>query len=119
MTARQVIVGAENHFAQVTTSRRSPWCRFDHKRAWHIETWDCEPETMTVGEAIDALGSLQVEGHFFVTEMACAGCGRKGEKSLRLNRRWRGARFATGGWLQLASGRWSGSLASQPASSRT
>jgi molybdopterin/thiamine biosynthesis adenylyltransferase len=86
IVARQVIVGAENHFAQVTTSRRSRFCRFDHNRSWHVEPWDCEPETMTVGEAIDALGSLQVEGHCFVTEMACPGCQRKGDRSLRLNR---------------------------------
>ncbi|MGA3372079.1 MAG: ThiF family adenylyltransferase [Terracidiphilus sp.] len=85
VAARQVIVGAENHFAQVTASRRNPWCRFDH-RTWHVEPWECEPEATALGAALDALGSLQVEGHSFVTELVCPGCGRRGEKSLRLNR---------------------------------
>jgi molybdopterin/thiamine biosynthesis adenylyltransferase len=85
VAARQVIVGAEHHFAQLSTSRRNPNCRFDH-RSWFVEPWDCQPETMMVGEAIDALGSLQIEGHLWVAEMVCAGCGRRGEKQLRLNR---------------------------------
>jgi molybdopterin/thiamine biosynthesis adenylyltransferase len=85
LVARQVIVGAENHFAQVTTSRRNRWCRFDH-RTWHVEPWECEPETTTLGEVLEMLGGLQVEGHSFVTELVCPGCGRRGEKSLRLNR---------------------------------
>jgi molybdopterin/thiamine biosynthesis adenylyltransferase len=85
VVARQIIVGAENYFAQVTTSGRNRWCRFDH-RTWHVEPWECEPETTTLGEALEMLGSLQVEGHSFVTELVCPACGRKGEKSLRLNR---------------------------------
>jgi molybdopterin/thiamine biosynthesis adenylyltransferase len=83
-TARQVLIDAQHHNLRISTSRRNPWCRFDH-RHWAIKPWCCQPESTTVGAALKALGSLRVEGHRFVQEMLCPDCGHK-EKALRLNR---------------------------------
>ncbi len=82
--ARQVLIDAQHHNLRISTSRRNPWCRFDH-RHWVVKPWRCQPESTTVGAALKALGSLRVEGHHFVHEMLCPGCGRK-ENALRLNR---------------------------------
>lgn len=84
VAARQVILDVEHHTAQVTAGRRNPWCRFDH-RSWLIEPWRCRPDATTVEAALNALGSLRVEGHHFACELACPGCGYR-VKSLRLNR---------------------------------
>ena len=82
---RQLVLDAEHHILQVSELRRNPYCRFDH-RCWHsIEPWICPPENTTVAEALNALGSLQVEGHRFAFELLCPGCGHQ-EKALRLNR---------------------------------
>jgi molybdopterin/thiamine biosynthesis adenylyltransferase len=82
--AKQVLVDAQHHLLRVTAGRRNPDCLFDH-RTWVIEPWNCQPEATTVADAMRALGSLQVEGHRFVRELACPGCGCR-EESLRLNR---------------------------------
>jgi molybdopterin/thiamine biosynthesis adenylyltransferase len=82
--ARQLILDAGHRAIQVTRGLRNPWCRFDH-RSWVIEPWRCRPETTTVEAALSTLGSLRVEGHRFVCELACPGCGHR-EKLLRLNR---------------------------------
>ena len=82
---RQVVIDAEHHVMQVSTMRRNPWCRFDHRSWQAIEPWVCPPRTTTVASALGTLGSLQVEGHRFAIELLCPGCGRH-EKSLRLNR---------------------------------
>ena len=84
VVGRQVIVDAQHHIMQVTAGRRSPYCRFNH-RSWQIEPWSCSPEAMTVGDALNALGSVRVEGHCFTCELACPVCGHR-ESSLRLNR---------------------------------
>jgi ribosomal protein S27E len=83
-TARQVLVDAQHHHLRISTSRRNPWCRFDH-RHWVVKPWRCHPESTTLGAALQALGSLRVEGHRFVQEMQCPGCGHM-ETALRLNR---------------------------------
>ena len=79
----QIIFDAEHHVIQESVLRRNPYCRFDH-RSCEIEPWVCPPEATTVGAALSALGSLQVEGH------RSRGVGlprlRPHEKSLRLNR---------------------------------
>lgn len=85
LAGRQIVLDAEHHVIQVSTLRRNPWCRFDHRRWQIIEPWVCPPEVTTVGAALSALGSLKVEGHRFICELLCPGCGRK-ETSLRLNR---------------------------------
>jgi ssDNA-binding Zn-finger/Zn-ribbon topoisomerase 1 len=82
--ARQILVDAGHRSMRVTASRRNPWCRFDH-RGWTIEPWRRRPDRTTVGEALSALGSIQVEGHRFVSAMVCPNC-RHEEESLRLNR---------------------------------
>jgi molybdopterin/thiamine biosynthesis adenylyltransferase len=85
LAGRQLVLGAEHHVMQLSTLRRNPWCRFDH-RSWRvIEPWICPPEATTVGAALSTLGSLQVEGHRFASELLCPGCGYQ-QKSLRLNR---------------------------------
>ena len=38
-----------------------------------------------IREALGVLGTLQVDGHHFVSELVCSGCGRR-EKALRLTR---------------------------------
>jgi molybdopterin/thiamine biosynthesis adenylyltransferase len=82
--ARQVLIDAQHHNLRISTSRRNPWCRFDH-RHWVVKPWRCQPEYTTVGAALKTLGSLSVEGHRFVHETQCPGCGLM-EKALRLNR---------------------------------
>jgi hypothetical protein len=82
--SRQLILDGEHHVIQVTAERRNPWCRFDH-RTWVLEPWRCDASVITVREALGALGTLQVDGHHFVSELVCTGCGRR-ENALRLNR---------------------------------
>ncbi len=84
IVGRQIILDAQQHTIQVTSGRRNPWCRFDH-RTWEIEPWDCDPEATTLGMALNTLGSLRVEGQRFACELTCPGCGHC-ERSLRLNR---------------------------------
>jgi sulfur carrier protein ThiS adenylyltransferase len=81
---KQVVVDTRHHSLMVTAGRRNPRCLFDH-RSWDIEPWHCRPDITTVGAALNTLGSLQLEGHRFVGELVCPGCGRQ-ESSLRLNR---------------------------------
>jgi molybdopterin/thiamine biosynthesis adenylyltransferase len=83
-TARQVLIDAQHHNLRISTSRRNPWCRFDH-RHWSVKPWRCRPDSTTVGAALKALGSLRVEGHRFAHELLCPGCGRR-DDALRLNR---------------------------------
>jgi len=84
VVGRQVLVDAQHHTMRVTTSRRNPACRFDH-RGWKIERWECRVESTTVGAALDALGGLAVAGHRFVHALVCPDCGVRSEM-LRLNR---------------------------------
>ncbi|MGB6902435.1 MAG: ThiF family adenylyltransferase [Acidobacteriaceae bacterium] len=84
VTGRQVVLDAEHHVVQVTAERRNPECRFDHG-IWAVEPWISAPEATTLAEAVSALGSVRVEGHRFVSELVCPGCGRR-ENGLRLNR---------------------------------
>jgi hypothetical protein len=84
LASRQLVLDAGNHRMQVTAGKRNPWCRFDH-RTWTVEPWDCRPDATALGHALDALGSIRVEGHRFVTDLVCPGCGRR-ERALRLNR---------------------------------
>ncbi len=82
--SRQLVLDAQHHVVQVTAEQRNPSCRFDH-RVWTLEPWPCDTATMTVREALGALGSLQVDGHRFVRELVCPACGRC-ENAPRLNR---------------------------------
>jgi molybdopterin/thiamine biosynthesis adenylyltransferase len=84
VTPRQILLDAEHHTMRVSTSKRNPWCRFDH-RSWLIEPWNCRPDKTTVEAALSALGALQVEGHRFTSELVCPGCCHR-EMALRLNR---------------------------------
>jgi molybdopterin/thiamine biosynthesis adenylyltransferase len=84
IAAQQVVFDARNHIVRTSTSRRNPWCRFDH-RTWAVRPWRCKPESTTVGAALKALGSVRIEGHRFVLDLICPACHRQ-ERSLRLNR---------------------------------
>jgi molybdopterin/thiamine biosynthesis adenylyltransferase len=84
LAAKQVLFDAQNHIVRTSTSRRNPSCRFDH-RAWDLQLWRCKPESTTVGTALNALGSLRIEGHRFVQDLICPSCHHQ-EHSLRLNR---------------------------------
>lgn len=84
LVGRQVLVDAEHHSLDVTTYRRNPSCRFDH-RSWHVEPWPCSPANIALGTALSEVGSLQVEGHQFTTDLFCPGCNRR-QQVLRLNR---------------------------------
>jgi molybdopterin/thiamine biosynthesis adenylyltransferase len=81
---RQVIVNAQNHSVTVTAERRNERCRFDHE-TWLIEPRRCRLASATIGETIDALGGLEVDGHRFVSTLVCPGCGLR-EEAFRLNR---------------------------------
>lgn len=82
--SRQLIFDAEHGVVQVTEERRNPWCRFDH-RIWEVEPWHCAAQSTTVSEALAQLGSMQVDGHHFVEEVVCLGCGRR-DNAPKLNR---------------------------------
>jgi len=84
IAGEQVILDAEHRVVQVTKERRNPWCRFDH-RVWTIAPWACGLARTTVSEALQWFGSMQVDGHHFVSELVCPGCARR-EISPRLNR---------------------------------
>ena len=84
LVSRQFIFDACHHTAQVTTERRNPYCRFDHG-VWRVEPWMCPPAATTLRDALGEIGSLQVEGHRFASEMICPGCGHR-QNALRLNR---------------------------------
>jgi len=84
VVGRQVTLDAQHHSMVVTRNRRNAACLFDH-RTWLIEPWRCRLESTTVGDTLSALGSLQMEGHRFVSALVCPGCGRR-ENSFRLNR---------------------------------
>jgi adenylyltransferase/sulfurtransferase len=82
--SRQVFVDVQHRTLVVTTGRRNPQCLFDHL-TWEIEPWHCRPDRTTVGAALTTIGSLQITGHRFVSDLACPGCGRQ-EQLLRVNR---------------------------------
>jgi molybdopterin/thiamine biosynthesis adenylyltransferase len=84
LVGRQDLVDAEHHTLDVTTYRRNPSCRFDH-HSWQVEPWLCPPAERTLGSALGAAGSLQVEGHLFSAGLICPSCEHR-EPSLRLNR---------------------------------
>jgi molybdopterin/thiamine biosynthesis adenylyltransferase len=84
VVGRQLVLDAQHHSLVVTNNRHNPACRFDH-HTWTFEPWRCRPDSTTVGEALNALGSLRMEGHRFVRALVCPGCGRH-ENLLRLNR---------------------------------
>jgi hypothetical protein len=84
LAGRCVVFDAGHHKLQVTTERANPHCRSDH-RIWQIEPWNCSIDKTTVDDALRALGTLKVQGHSFVTELACAHCGLR-ERTPRLNR---------------------------------
>jgi hypothetical protein len=82
--SKQLVFDAEHHIAQLTSQCRNPCCRFDHA-VWSVKPWVCRLSSTTVREALTELGSLRVEGHHFVTEQVCPGCGYE-EHRMRLNR---------------------------------
>jgi len=84
LASRQLVMDAQHQKLQVTQMRKNVWCRFDH-RTWQIEPWVCPPETTTLGAALNTLGTLQVEGHRFASDLICPGCMKR-EQALRLNR---------------------------------
>jgi molybdopterin/thiamine biosynthesis adenylyltransferase len=84
LVSREVIFDAQHYTVQITAGRRNPWCRFDH-RTWFVEPWRCRLETTTVESALNALGGITVDGHWFAAELNCPGCGLC-QKSMRLNR---------------------------------
>ena len=85
LVARQLVVDATHHRLITSKLSRNSACRFDHG-TWSITPWRCRLGSTTVGEALSALGGLQLAGHRFVRGLVCPGCGRQSEGSLRLNR---------------------------------
>lgn len=81
---RQVTVDLRTHRLLLTSFRRNPNCRFDHRR-WQIEPLHCALQRLTLGEALDLTGRLRVAGHRFVRQLVCPGCGFRLD-GLRLNR---------------------------------
>src|SRR5579862_6556470 len=82
--ARQVLLDVHHRAMVVTTGRRNPRCLFDHL-SWDIAPWHCRLDRTTVGDALTTIGSLQIAGHRFVSDLACPRCGRQ-ESTFRLNR---------------------------------
>ena len=71
----QVTVDARRHKLEVTSFRRNPACRFDHK-TWHIGHLDWDPDALTLREAVDLAGGLGIAGHRFERRLVCPNCGR-------------------------------------------
>jgi molybdopterin/thiamine biosynthesis adenylyltransferase len=84
VVGRQVVVNAQHHSLTVTAARRNPACLFDHQ-SWLIEPRRCRLASALVGETLDALGGLQVDGHKFVSALVCPACSHR-QDSFRLNR---------------------------------
>lgn len=82
---QQVILDAEHHVVQTTHERRNRECRFDHA-VWRVEPWFAAPSTTTVAQALRELGLLRIDGHRFVSELVCPGCGRHENCGVHLNR---------------------------------
>jgi molybdopterin/thiamine biosynthesis adenylyltransferase len=86
LASRQLIFDACNHQLHVTTGRRNPQCRFDHRTWDAAEPWSCSLEATTVGDALHALGRIRVDGHCWSSgDLVCPGCGRR-QEGLHLNR---------------------------------
>jgi molybdopterin/thiamine biosynthesis adenylyltransferase len=86
LASRQLIFDARSHQLHVTTGRRNSQCRFDHRICDAAEPWHCTLEATTVGDALNALGRIRVDGHCWSSgDLVCPGCGRR-QDGLRLNR---------------------------------
>ncbi len=72
---RQVTIDARWHKHYVTSIRRNPGCRFDHK-TWNILNLKRRPRDITVGEAVQLGGSVELERKPFARKLVCPGCGR-------------------------------------------
>ena len=83
--AREVIFDAEHRVIQTTQERCNRECRFDHA-VWRIDSWLAPPSITTLAQALRELGTLRIEGHRFISELVCPGCGRHENLGLRLNR---------------------------------
>lgn len=78
----QAVIDARRHKQYLTSYRRNPQCRFDH-RIWDIEKLPLGNKECTLGDALmlnDAGREggeswLCVEGKFFVKRLVCANCG--------------------------------------------
>ncbi len=90
---QQILIDARHHRHYLTTIPRNPNCRFDHE-VWPITAIRNRPSSITLGEALTLVGAcdparrgigIAVEGHVFVSQLTCRGCGWK-RSVLRLDR---------------------------------
>ena len=79
---RQVLIDAQTHQHRVSTFRRNPDCRFDH-RTWEVQPIEGGVAELTLGQAFelgrgswpsDAPLSLGIEGKHFTRRLSCTGC---------------------------------------------
>ncbi len=78
----QVLIDAGHHKHYLTSYRRNPNCRFDH-RVWTIEDFPLDYRECSLRDALNLAGAgcsgeetwLSVEGKPFVLRLVCAGCG--------------------------------------------
>lgn len=76
----ELVIDARHHKQYLTSLRRNPRCRFDH-RVWTIEEFG--DSGCSLGRALalhggrrhDGESSLRVEGKLFVKRLVCANCG--------------------------------------------
>ena len=93
LIGRQVLIDAAAHQHFVTSFRRNPKCRFDH-RAWHITPLRRTPQELALGATLaltgrsEARAALAFGGVPLVKRLDCPGCGRS-RRVFRLQSRLR------------------------------
>lgn len=75
-----LVVDAAHHRHYVTAARRNPNCRLSHHAPWRIEAFAGIRRPLAAllevgGERLGATPAMRVDGHAFVLELRCTGCG--------------------------------------------
>ena len=116
VAARQVIVGAEHHFAQLSTSRRNPNCRFDH-RSWFDRAVGLPAGDDDGGRGYRRARQLAGGGPSLGRGAGLPGLRPREKSAASRIGLWRAARLAIAAWCRPALARWSAWIAGLPANS--
>ena len=87
---RQVLIDAASHRHFVTSIRRTPMCRFDH-RVWQIERVAASVRDLRIGAVLrlapGGCAGLRIDGQAFVRALVCPRCGVRQARSWGLSGR--------------------------------
>lgn len=78
----EYVIDARHHRQYLTSCRRNPQCRFDH-RVWEVEKLEVAAEKYSLSDALELNDAwregdeswLWVEGKLFVKRLVCTNCG--------------------------------------------